>query len=435
MTQQRFVTRSGSQLLLDGKQFRFAGPNIYWLGLDENVDGVDYPTTFRVDNVLNTALEMGASVVRSHTLAASHGCPEAIEPELGVFNEQALKKVDYAIQAAGARGLKLIIPLVDNWNYYHGGRQSFTRWRGLEDANAFYTDRQVIGDFKEHIQTIINRVNTYTGVAYKDDAAILAWEIGNELNDAPAAWVQEIAGFIKGQDGNHLVAFGKQFQLDEDKLDIAELDIIDVHYYPPVASSLVADAEKAAQKGKVFIAGEFGWSQGDLNEFLDAAEAHPSVAGTLFWSLFGHHDRGGYVQHFDGFALHYPGNAQNEELMSRILRLRQHAFAMRGESVPEAGMLDKPIIIGAEGKIVFRGVAGAAYYTVERSSEGEAGPWSIVYEKRPVDHEEGWHDPVRIHTQEAWYRVKGISLSGQSGAYSDCYHSLPFSVLSIKMQA
>jgi mannan endo-1,4-beta-mannosidase len=32
-----FVLRSGAQLLLHGQPFRFAGANMYWLGLDENI--------------------------------------------------------------------------------------------------------------------------------------------------------------------------------------------------------------------------------------------------------------------------------------------------------------------------------------------------------------------------------------------------------------
>src|SRR6478752_752816 len=34
-----FVQRDGTHLTLNGKPFRFAGPNLYWLGLDENVGG------------------------------------------------------------------------------------------------------------------------------------------------------------------------------------------------------------------------------------------------------------------------------------------------------------------------------------------------------------------------------------------------------------
>ena len=48
-----FVTRSGSQLMLNGQPFRYGGPNIYWLALDENP--VEYPTEFRVNNALQTA--------------------------------------------------------------------------------------------------------------------------------------------------------------------------------------------------------------------------------------------------------------------------------------------------------------------------------------------------------------------------------------------
>src|SRR3982074_2072390 len=54
-----FVTRQGNRLLLDGRPFRFGGANIYWLGLDENVGGITYPTHFRIDDALATARDMG----------------------------------------------------------------------------------------------------------------------------------------------------------------------------------------------------------------------------------------------------------------------------------------------------------------------------------------------------------------------------------------
>ena len=75
-----FVTRSGNQLRLNNQPFRFSGPNIYWLGLDEHAaSGIDYPTEYRVNDALETAREMGATVVRSH-LAISTGCPKCVEP-------------------------------------------------------------------------------------------------------------------------------------------------------------------------------------------------------------------------------------------------------------------------------------------------------------------------------------------------------------------
>ena len=55
-----FVTRRGSQLLVDGKAARIAGANVYWLGLDENVlvngSKLNYPTHFRVDDAFETGM-------------------------------------------------------------------------------------------------------------------------------------------------------------------------------------------------------------------------------------------------------------------------------------------------------------------------------------------------------------------------------------------
>lgn len=92
-----FVTRVGSHLFLDGKPFRWGGGNIYWLGLDENVGGVAYPTQFRVQDALDTAALLGLTVIRGHTLGISTGNSLSFEPELGVFNASALDSADFAI--------------------------------------------------------------------------------------------------------------------------------------------------------------------------------------------------------------------------------------------------------------------------------------------------------------------------------------------------
>lgn len=427
MRPMEFVTRQNSMLMVGEKRFKFAGPNIYWLGLDENVDGVDWPTPFRVMDALDTAVKMGATAIRSHTLAASQGCEKAISPKLGEYNEEAFRRADFAIKEAGERGLRLIIPFVCNWNYYHGGRSTFTAWRGLVDPDLFYTHREVVDDFKNYIKVVLNRVNTYTGIAYKDDPTILAWELGNELNGAPVEWVEEISGFIKSLDGNHLVAHGKQFQLDRDMLNIPSVDILDVHYYPADHEKLLADALEVEQAGKVYIAGEFGWPDCDLETFLSTAEQSDAVAGTFFWSLFGNHDRGGLVQHFDGFTVHYPGNAVNEDVASRIMSLRRHAFIMSGREVPEEAAPKAPFMLHAnQGSIAFRGSAGAAYYTVEKSTGDPEGPWQIVFNKRSADGAVNWIDPTRIQSAKAYYRVKGINMSGIEGPYSDVVLSEPF---------
>lgn len=60
-TADAFVQREGTSLTLQGEPFRFAGTNLYWLGLDENVGGIDHLTCFRTDDALKTVRVMNAT--------------------------------------------------------------------------------------------------------------------------------------------------------------------------------------------------------------------------------------------------------------------------------------------------------------------------------------------------------------------------------------
>ncbi|WP_440897704.1 glycoside hydrolase 5 family protein [Amphibacillus sp. Q70] len=420
-----FIKRNGNRFELNGKKYRFSGPNIYWLGLDENVNGVDYPTNFRISNVLDTALEMGATVIRSHTLAASVGSAKSLQPNLGCFNEEAFKHVDFVLNELGKRGLRVVIPLVDNWNYYHGGRGTFTNWRGFADEDQFYCNEEIKNDFKHHISTVLNRVNHITGITYKDDPTIAAWELGNELEGTSIEWVREMIQYVKLIDTNHLVGFGNRFNLDQDKLSIIELDYIDAHYYPADPDQLTEDIELAEKASKPLLIGEFGWVDGDLDTFLRIAENNEGVIGTHFWSLFGHHDAFSYVDHFDSFTLHYPGSQTNADRLSRIQALRKHAFVMSEQSERTHNTPNSPIITNVNDKIYWRGVVGAASYTIERSTINETGPWNVVCEKGTSDQYGYWRDTTRDSMKDAWYRIKAHNLSGVAGPYSEVFYSKP----------
>ncbi len=239
-----FVTRSGTRLMLNGQPFRFAGANMHWLALD---DSINYPSRFRVNDALDAAKELGLTVIRSHNLGISTGCANCIEPSLGVFSETALEHVDYVIKAAGDHGLRLIIPLTDNWHYSAGGKHNFTDWRGISDENQFYHNPQVIHDFETYISTLLNRVNIYTGLPYKNDPTILAWETGNELQP-PTSWTQTISTYIKSIDRYHLVIDGRA-GIDPNAGLLTHVDILSNHYYPKNIARMNADARAAMPSG------------------------------------------------------------------------------------------------------------------------------------------------------------------------------------------
>ena len=86
------------------------------------------------------------------------------------------------------------------------------RWRGKR-ASQFFTDPQLIQDFKDVLKFMLLRKNTINGIVYKDDVTILAWQTGNELGgwggpSPPASWTIEMANYIKGIAPDNLVADG-----------------------------------------------------------------------------------------------------------------------------------------------------------------------------------------------------------------------------------
>lgn len=332
-----FVTRdsTGRQLMLNGAPFRFAGANIYWLGTGVTQAGVDYNT--QVSSILKVASQdpgngMSGTVVRAHTLGISAGCGDdtCVEPTLGNIPQSstAFSRIDYVLSQAAQDHLHLVIPFVDNWNYGPGGITTWINWRGSSNPSDFYTNSTIINDFETYIGAILNHKNSITGVLYKNDPTILAWEEGNELNDAPASWIDTIAKYIKSQDSNHLVAFGAQAGLQRNNsLGVASIDIEDAHYYPMNTSQMVSDATTTYQSGKVYYIGEFGWNQGDLAGYLSTIAASNGsqgylVSGDTYWSLF---PKG--VDHNDGFTLHFPGD--DASMTDSINLLTSHAQTMR----------------------------------------------------------------------------------------------------------
>lgn len=415
-----FVTKSGNQLMLGDERFRFGGENQYWLGLDENVGGinpadppaVELPTFFRIRDGLNTASIMGSRVVRAHTVGVSVGSPKSFEPTLGHFNKDAFASADYAVAEAGRLGLKLIVPLTDNWDYYHGGKYTFLRWLGVSTADggaAFFSDPTVRVAFKQYISEVLTHVNPYTGKRYVDDPTVMAWELGNELNGMTPEWINDISSYISALAPKQLVAAGAQSGTDTGVLASPDVDIIDAHYYPPSAATIAKDAAAAKAAGKAYIAGEYGSGQAN-DALMDAVAANQDVDGALFWSSFPHADHYGYVQHADGYTIHYPGDTPAmRATVAAITRFADVMGACTGcvKPVGDAPLLTSIVKTQGINLLTWRGTAGAWSYRVERAT---GRSWSVVGTGL-TDNDTPWLD-LTTPTRAVQYRVVALNASG-----------------------
>ena len=293
-----FVTRAGLRLVVDGRPFRFGGANIEWLGVagygPSDPIGPHFPSHYEVDDAMATAREMGATVVRSQTMGDSVGCAACIEPELGQFNEEAFAHIDYALASARAHGIKIIPTIVGDDAVEGGTGCVYLRWRGISQPGCslinmapFWTDQTVIGDVEAHIAAVLNHVNVYTHVAYKDDPTILGWDLLNG-GGSPTAWTRQIVDFIRGIDARHLILSGYA------NAAISGVDacvgFIYPHWFQPLACGEALDRavqtrRQAVHRLRVRLGPHELPDAERATGFLETLHRTPEVAGDAFWAL------------------------------------------------------------------------------------------------------------------------------------------------------
>lgn len=177
-----------------------------------------------------------------------------------MYNENVLDGLDFAMAEISKRGLKAVVCFNNFW-HWSGGFGQYVNWITgqeipyppswspelgdytlstsdenwsifIDYASKFYKDPVVAPKaqeiYKAHISFILNRKNKYTGVYYKDDPTVFAWELCNEPQTPAASWVQETALFIKSIAPKHMVTVGLESKFDKKDFDEAHaVDAID----------------------------------------------------------------------------------------------------------------------------------------------------------------------------------------------------------------
>ncbi len=214
-----FVRRDGEYFLLNGRRIHVAGTNSYYQMIHRRTGHAG------ADEVLDEMQARSMTVLRTWAFQdqiEQTGCLQCApngqlgpgERPIDFIDPATLVALDQTLDAADARGIRVILTLVNNWDDY-GGMNRYTVWRfGSVDHDAFYTDPTIRGWFKDLITLLVNRVNSVNGRMYRDDPTIFSWQLANEARSAPAsagalnAWIGEMSAYIKSIDPNHMVSTG-----------------------------------------------------------------------------------------------------------------------------------------------------------------------------------------------------------------------------------
>jgi mannan endo-1,4-beta-mannosidase len=325
-----FVYADGTKLMLDGHPFYFAGANSYDLftygdgsstQTKEDIE-TKYMYKDKIDTIMSQMAQDGVTVLR--TWGFSNESWHGFELSKGVYNEAEFMLFDYIMDSARRNGIKVIITLENYWEAY-GGIDRKLQWEGLSGGNhtsraQFFSNKNCREHYKAYAEHFINRINHYTGIAYKDDPTIFAWDLMNEprYQDAAVnenttgltlrAWVDEMGAYIKSLDSNHMVFVGIEghqtkygFGGDEGNPFVyiqqsPYIDFCSAHPYPDEYwANLTPEKQAALTKawindahnivGKPFVATEFNTHNNkDLYwPSVFGVIEQEGAAGGLFW--------------------------------------------------------------------------------------------------------------------------------------------------------
>jgi len=257
----RFVRRTGMSFRLGSEPYRIAGTNMWYaayLGADAPIGNRD-----RLKREFDRLAALGINNVR--ILGSSEFSPlkNSVRPTFRNrtrhFNETLLRGLDNALAEMGKRGLTTVIYLNNFWEW-SGGMMTYLYWTNggryvnMNDpahpwpefpdmSSEFYGHAAAVRMFDDYVRAVVGRRNTVTGRLYRDDPAILSWQLANEPrpggSDAAGrrhmkaylAWIGGTARLIKSLDPNHMVSTGSEGTMG---CINSEQCVIDAHSSPAI---------------------------------------------------------------------------------------------------------------------------------------------------------------------------------------------------------
>jgi mannan endo-1,4-beta-mannosidase len=439
-----FITRDGDQLKEGKRVFRFISvntPNIsgHYDGYKNTnpASGFVYDPmehTYEMEAHFKDMAQMGVTVIRTWGITVDDGSGEYESLVTGpsAFNETAFRRIDKMLELCNKYKIRVILCLVKE-NKYWGSTASFSKLYGGGD---YYQSPAVKDGFKDLLRAFVQRKNHYTGITYKNDKAILAWEFGNEVPNTKGAWIAEMADFLKGIDPNHLIADPRRAngvqQMQEIVNDVLargdNIDIVKTRQYPNYRNS-VTELWNECKGKRPMIIDEFQRLDG-FEEVLKEV-CTTGTSGALLWSLMKPQYKGGLGSHalFHAYSWggsRWPGFDSGDYFKERenLMLIRAYGYKIRGEKEPPLpAPTDAPYLYPSVRSdavaLKWRCSPGARYYILDRATSLE-GPWQTISSDLDISYHLYFYplftDTSAVPGKTYYYRIKGKNESGVSPA-------------------
>jgi mannan endo-1,4-beta-mannosidase len=233
-----FIKVENGRFILDGKSYYFVGTNM-WYGCYVGSKSA-FGDRERLKRELDLLKENNITNLR--VLAASeeseiqNSVTPAIQTTPEVYSELLLDGLDFLLSEMRERKMFAVLYLNNYWEW-SGGMSQYNAWTNggkivdpakdnawmdfMNYSATFYNNETANKYYRNYIKYILNRINNYSGIAYKDDPTIMSWQLANEPRPAPDGdhlknaenfylWVDETAKYIHSLDTNHLVTTGNE---------------------------------------------------------------------------------------------------------------------------------------------------------------------------------------------------------------------------------
>ncbi len=263
-----YVTVKDTHFSRNGKAYYIAGAN-FWYGAHLGATGA-VGDRARLLKELDNMKAIGINNVRVLAVSEKTDMKSAVSPATttapGKYDEDLLVGLDFLMAELGKRDMTAVIYLNNFWQWSGGFTQYINWFEGkpaldpnvtkdyetyMTNSASFYRNQEAQAEFRNVIKKVVNRVNTITGMPYKDDPSIMSWQLANEPRPGNAKvdaagkaiyvkWIADTAKYIQDLDSKHLVSSGSEglagsaqdAKLFVDSHSTKHIDYLTVHLWP-----------------------------------------------------------------------------------------------------------------------------------------------------------------------------------------------------------